>query len=321
MTRRAHDRGPAVSRLTLLAFPNIVVVVIAIGVALDFAIVLSIIFFHSAPNPTSPFSASGSPSPPPPLPSMQQLLQEHLKRDEQALDKGVLSYPRLRLYTGVPHILHIAVTDIGKHPRGHLTATELSRALGLVVYPGDVPTGGIVGLSTSLCVNLQCRPLNNGAQQSIAGEGSRRSWSWELTPERPGPASLIIAASTYDGKSSTSLNEEIIQINLQVLATPSFKQAQSAQIRNHEVGRATGFVNTAVGLIAAVVGAAAAIGGGILSIIRWMRRSRKKKAERRARAEAKIVEQETAERRAYVARMRQEEVERQKQDFAWRRPL
>src|SRR5215472_6003760 len=60
-------------------------------------------------------------APPSPRPSPQDLFQQHLTQDEQALDKGVLTYPALpTLKADLPTTLTVIVTDLGKHPNGSM---------------------------------------------------------------------------------------------------------------------------------------------------------------------------------------------------------
>jgi hypothetical protein len=261
-------------------------------------------------------------------PSLQQLLQRDIKRDQEALDKGALTYHRPgRLYPNKPFTLRVTVTDIGKHPTGVWSAAYLSYTLGLVVYPGDVPTGGIVSLSATLCANLRCNSLDAGPTQAIVGLGSSASWSWQLVPEQPGKASITLAASIYDGYSNITLSEEIIPISFGISAESDFHRSYS-----HEISKATGFINSVAGLVTSIGGAIALIAGGIASIIRW-KRSRKARTEKLKREEAekareaeKLKREEAekareAERRRQAAeKRRQEERERQKRDPTWMKP-
>jgi hypothetical protein len=283
---------------------------VIIAAAISFAVAASVFVYQ--------FTFTGRQGTGGPRPSVQQLLQKRLKRDQLALDRGALTYSRLtRLYTNVPTTFTATVTDLGKHPHGDLTAAELSSALGLVVYPGDVPTGGIVELRISVCADLKCHPLNTSAKQAVAVEGSQRSWSWRLTPRLPGLASIVIVATIYDGETDATLSQEIIPIKIAVVPTHSFEGARSSR-QLHEIFGSTLQI---AGLVTAVGGALAVIVGAIASIVRWRRRSKTKKAQRLALADAERREREEVERRQQDARRKMEEVERQKQDPVWKRPL
>jgi hypothetical protein len=209
-------------------------------------------------------------------PALRDLLQSPLTAAEAALDKGVLTYRRpARLETGVPVILTLTITDIGRFPQGSLTAAKLSGTLGLTVYPGDVPTGGIVGLRTSLCSNLTCQPLDRIATQVIAGQGEQRSWSWELTPEQPGSASVVISTSIYIGAISSPIVQKVIPIEMTVMATPAFNHHRQRQNRAHWWDTITTFLTTALGIVISAGAAVTVIATGA----KWImgRRSEKKK--------------------------------------------
>lgn len=184
------------------------------------------------------------------------------------MDKGVLTYRALpRLKTDESTTLTASVTDLGKHPDGGISAQAYSEDTGLMVYSGNVPTGGIVSLHLT-CTNVYCQALSS-ASQAIAGTGTVRSWSWNLTPLRSGPTSVIITASTYDGISSIVLNQEIISVSVRVEKGPwwaAFDGWWHAMIT---------FTATTAGLITTVGGAMAVIAGGA----GWVRRRRIRKAQ------------------------------------------
>jgi hypothetical protein len=201
-------------------------------------------------------------------PSPQDLLQQHLTQDERALDKGALTYPALPILKPDQLItLTVTVTDLGKHPGGSMTAQAYSQVSGLIVYPGDVPTGGIVGLHLT-CTNVHCQALSN-TRQAIVGLGTSRSWSWDLTPLQPGPASVVITAATYDGITSTVLDQEIIPVSLKVEKGPWWTALDGWW---HAM---TNFATTTAGLITTIGGAVAVIAGGA----EWVRRTRTGKAQ------------------------------------------
>lgn len=103
---------------------------------------------------TTPPPASASPSvspvspPPPGSDNPQFLYKTRLEHDYRALDKGVLSYPRLGLLTpGKPVTLSVTITDIGRHPHVIFSAKEASRLSGRVVFSKDVPPAPLSDLS------------------------------------------------------------------------------------------------------------------------------------------------------------------------------
>src|SRR6266581_1740760 len=64
-------------------------------------------------------------------PNPQAVLQATLLHDDNALDQGVLSYPRSgALTTGDRKRLDVTVEDIGRHPHATLSVAEASRKSG-----------------------------------------------------------------------------------------------------------------------------------------------------------------------------------------------
>lgn len=216
----------------------------------------------------TPTAISGAPSP-----SAQVLTQLAVEHDISALDRGVLTY-RLpaAVRTGTPFVLTVTVTDVGKARPGVITATEASRQLGLTVFPKDVPAGAFVGLTTVSCTNLKCKALNSQSLQPVIGEGSSRTWSWTITPGNPGPASLVVNATTFEGQSSSSLSQVLVPITMNVAATTGFTEQQHRRTRHKEVASAKGFLNTTTGLITSVGGAIAVLAGGAAWVSRELRK-------------------------------------------------
>ena len=230
----------------------------------------------SGGNPGHPVSG-------PPSPSAQVLTQLAVEQDLKALDRGVLTY-RLpgTVRTATPFTLTVTVTDVGKSRPGSVTATEASQQLGVTVFPKDVPAGAFVGLTAVSCTNLTCHPLNSQAAQPVIGEGSSRTWSWQITPGQPGPASLVINASTFEGQSSTSLSQVLVPIALKIRATTGFAEQQRSKSRHRELASAKGFLDTTTGLITSVGGAVTILAGGVAWISRQLKRKRQP-ARRRPR--------------------------------------
>jgi hypothetical protein len=206
-------------------------------------------------------------------PNPQVLLQQQLSASEKALDRGVLTYPVIpALPTNTPFMLTVTVTDVGKHPPGHMAARAFSEESGLVVYGRNVPTGGILNLSLTCPSTLYCQAIGD-ARQAIAGTGSSGSWSWNITPLRSGATSAVMTAMTYDGTSNVILAEEDIPVTLEIQ-----EGAWSASLDTWW-GTTTTFVTTTAGQITALGGAATVIAGGVA----WVRRRRAKKAENPAK--------------------------------------
>jgi hypothetical protein len=251
--------GPMVSRIRRI--PKSLRWVIA-GAAFLFVITFVILYQgNSGPPPASINNAGQLPT--------QVALQQHLSADEQALDKGILTYaPLPALKADLPVVLTVTVTDLGKHPSSFLTAQEYSQATGMVVYPGDVPTGGIVGLRLTCTANVYCQELSS-TRQAVVGLMASQTWSWDLTALQPGPTSVVITAATYDGTTDIVLNEEIIPVRLTVETGPWWAAVYSFW---HTM---TSFALTTAGLITAIGGAGAVIAG----CIGWARRRRTRTAQ------------------------------------------
>jgi hypothetical protein len=108
------------------------------------------------------------------------------------------------------------------------------------------------------------------------GEGSSRSWKWRLIPKKPGPASLILVASTYDGRSQVVLRQEYIPIRMMVKTSAAFVNEQNSNNRWRYLRWGRVFIDTTAGLIVTVGGAAAVVASGL----GWLhaRKARRRKA-------------------------------------------
>jgi hypothetical protein len=200
-------------------------------------------------------------------PVAQDLFQQHIIQDERALDKGVLTYPALpTLKAGLPAMLSVTVTDLGEHPGGSVTNQYYSQNTDMVVYPRNVPTGGIVALHLTCVASVYCQALSS-TRQAIIGFSASKTWDWDLTPLQAGSTSVTITATTYDGDTTTVLDEEIIPIRLTVEEGPWWAEVDDWW---HAITR---FTNTTAGLITTVGGAVAVVAGGA----GWMRRKRARK--------------------------------------------
>lgn len=230
-----------------------------------------------SPGPT-PTGTRTSGASAPPSPSAQVLTQLMVKQDLTALDRGVLTY-RLpnTVRTSQPFTLKVTITDVGKGKPGVISATEASRRLGLTVFPKDIPTGAFVGLTIVSCANLTCHPLNPRAAQPIISAGSSQTWGWQITPGSPGPASLVINATTFEGQSTTSLSQVLVPISMKVMASTGFAEQQRSKSRHRALASAKGFLDTTTGLITSVGGAVAVLAGGFAWVSRQLKRRKKRR--------------------------------------------
>ena len=144
------------------------------------AIVFSGVFQNKSVIREAIFGSDTAPSP-------QVLFQQNLTMDEQALDKGVLTYTPLPvLKEDLTTPLTATVTDLGKNPNSLITAQAYSQYTGMVVYPRDVPTGGIVGLRLICTADVYCQELSS-TRQAVVGFMTSQTWSWNITALQPGP--------------------------------------------------------------------------------------------------------------------------------------
>jgi hypothetical protein len=235
----------------------------------------------SGSPPTSSAGATPTGSATPPSP--QDTFAVALKDDKRALDQGVLSYRAPGpLKTGQTYELAVTVTDIGKHTQvAILSAQQVSQETGLVIFPKDVPTGGIVGLRIATCIDLTCVKITD-ERQAIASKGDSAEWEWDITAHAPGAAMINLTAATYAGASRTVLREEIVPIKLRVRATAAFTHSKAARAHHREVTAATGFVNTTAGLITTISGAVVAIAGAATWVASRVRRKSRKKQKQDA---------------------------------------
>jgi len=192
-------------------------------------------------------------------------LQQQLSADEKALDQGQLEYLMPpTLLTNRPFLFTVTVTDLGKHPHSRMTIKEYMGVagglLGVVIYDHNVPTGGILGLSLTCPSTLYCQAIGD-ARQAIVGTGSDGSWSWNITPLRPGATSAIITAMTYDGTSNFVLAEEDIPVSLEI------QEGAWSDSLDTWWGTTTTFATTTAGQITTLGGAVTVIAGGVA----WVR--------------------------------------------------
>jgi hypothetical protein len=124
--------------------------------------------------------------------------------------------PRL-LATGAEADLTVQVTDLGRRAE----TAALPSYHGWVVYPDDVPTGGILGVRAT-CSDLACAAQST-TRQSVLAPGETVGWSWQLSAQAPGTAHIWLVATTYDQNSNISLHEtNPIEITVVVTATPGY---------------------------------------------------------------------------------------------------
>ena len=151
-------------------------------------------------------------------PLSQRLFRVRLLADDKALDRGMLKYQAPRsIATGAEADLSVQVTDLGRHAE----SSGLPRYHGWVVYPEDVPTGGIVAVRAA-CSDLACHAQST-ARQPVLLPGDSVGWFWQLSAQAPGTAHIWLVATTYDQNSNISLHETApIEITVLITATPGY---------------------------------------------------------------------------------------------------
>jgi hypothetical protein len=211
---------------------------------------------------SSSSSASGA-SPP-----MQSVVETAIRQDMGVLDRGVLTYSELgTLYTDESTEFSVSVTDIGKTPpKQTIPAQEVSKIVGRVVYPQNVPTGGYVGVHITSCHNLSCQS-QSATRQAVAVIDQVAWWYFLITTETPGRSLISLTADTYDGTSTNVLKEETILVSVNVQAAKSYQPPSSAAAAGpvtNSGGPSTPvwvWVTIGVGLIGALGAIAAALIG------------------------------------------------------------
>jgi hypothetical protein len=199
--------------------------------------------------------------------SQQALYTARLFKDYQSLDRGVLSYTKLgSLKTAATISFKVAVTDTG---RGEQTA-PLTHFNGMIIYPEDIPTGGIVGVQIVTCKNLTCQSLSD-IRQPVLSKGMQAEWYWNITAGTPGPALITLRADTYDQGSTQALSSEIINLNVSVVPTPAFNNQQTHEKITSAARGITGDIETT----GSIAGAVAAVGG----IVGWIVMERRKRRD------------------------------------------
>ena len=213
--------------------------------------------------------------------SEQQLYVARLSQDRQSLDRGVLAYSSIgNLKTAATAQFQVTVTDTGKGPQ----TARLTSFNGMTVYQRDVPTGGIVGVQIVACENLTCHS-ESGTTQPVLEKGQQAQWFWTITAGTPGPAVITLRADTYDQGTAQSLSEEIVTVDLRVVATAAFNTQQ-----NHaKIATVTDSVVGDIETIGSIAGAIVAV-GGIVGWVIMMRRKRKAKARKAEARKAKARE-------------------------------
>lgn len=150
-------------------------------------------------------------------PSPQQLFSIQLVSDIKSLDRGVLLYQVPgTLNTGAQAYLSVEVADIGKGANG---GSPWPAASNWVLYPQDVPTGGVVGL-TATCEGLKCAAQSQ-ERQAVPSFESAASWFWHITAQNPGVAHIYLDATTYDLNSDVVLHQTEPPIEITVLVSPT----------------------------------------------------------------------------------------------------
>ena len=197
----------------------------------------------------------------------QDIYAARLRKDEQSLDRGVLTYsPIGSLKTAAKTQFEVVVTDVGRGPQ-HARLTEYN---GMTVYQQDVPTGGIVGVHIVGCENLTCQQQSS-PKQPVLVRGDSATWDWQITAGMPGPAKITLRVDTYDQGSEQTLHEEIFRVNAEVMPSPVYKTQQRRKVI---AGMAKGIVGDIV-TIGSVATAILAIGG----VAGWVVANRRKQSK------------------------------------------
>ena len=173
-----------------------------------------------------------------------------LLKDDQALDRGVLSYSDL---TTMPvrqtTTFYVHVTDVGK---GQETTAFVSESNGLLMARQDVPTGGIVGVQGTCSGNLACTPQPFSARRLIPTTGRSASWQWQVTANSPGDARILLIATTYDANSDIPLNETPVAVDIKVRPTAVYSM-------EHAVDTAKAAILSTSSAVVVVAGALGAL--------------------------------------------------------------
>jgi hypothetical protein len=143
-----------------------------------------------------------------------------LLKDDQALDRGVLSYSDL---TTMPvrqaATFYVHVTDVGK---GRETTAFVRDSNGMLIARQDVPTGGIVSVQGSCSGNLACTSPPFSPRRLIPTVGRSASWQWQVTANSPGDARILLVATTYAANSDIPLNRTPVAVDIKVRPTPVY---------------------------------------------------------------------------------------------------
>ena len=241
-------------------------IIILLGVFTAFIIVgFTRLFVFQAPTASLPSAPASSPQASPT--SEQDIYTATLLKDEKSLDRGVLTYSRIRsLKTAAMTQFKVVVTDIGRGPQlGQVTESN-----GMAVYQEDVPTGGIIGVQIVRCQHLTCQSESSPRQPVLVPNGNA-TWYWRITAGTPGPAEIILRTDTYDQGSDVILSERIVHINVKVVPTTAYRNRQ-------EHAKITGTTKSIVGdilTIGSVATSILAIGG----IVGWFIAHSRKQSE------------------------------------------
>ena len=204
--------------------------------------------------------------------SPQQIYEAKLLKDYRSLDRGVLSYSRIgSLDTAATTQFDVVVTDVGRGPQ----EIQLTDFNGMTVYQQDVPTGGDVAVRMVACENLTC-DSESGNPQPVLYKAKPGEWFWRITAGAPGPALITLRADTYDLGSTESLSEEIINVDVNIVPTPS----SIAEKHHQKIAAAARSVVGGIETIGSVAGAVVAV-GGIVGFIAVQGRKRKAKGRER----------------------------------------
>jgi hypothetical protein len=201
--------------------------------------------------------------------SGQQLFTMALRNDDEALDRGVLSYTALtEINVRQSTTFAVEVTDTG---RGTATGAYVSEVDGMIVDPQDVPTNAQVGVTAQCFGSVTCTPRSGRPEQTIINVGQSGSWSWNVSAVSPGRAQIVLTATTYDTATNIDLHTTAVTVNVAVHSTFAYTVD-------------SGF-DEAKTLILAAAAAVAVIAGAISAMLA-LRRTKKKKKRKSTKSAA-----------------------------------
>ena len=185
------------------------------------------------------------------LPSNQQIFTMKLLKDDQTLDRGVLSYSDIAtMPVRQTTTFYVHVTDVGK---GRETTAFVSESNGFLIARQDVPTGGIVSVLGTCSGNLACTPQPTSPRRLIPTTGRSASWQWQVTANSPGDARILLIATTYDANSDIALNETPVAVGINVRSTPVYSMEHAVDTAKTAILSTSSAVVVVAGALGAVL--------------------------------------------------------------------